>query len=105
MRKIIMNAVIILSALGFVTMSFAQGTKPQKQHAVKTETVSGKIVSIDQPKAQVVVKTADGSEKTLTVDPKEIASLKVGESAAFSVAAGSNKAKTLKKLKVNKKSY
>ncbi len=105
MNKKMIVAVIILSSLSFTTMSFAQMLKGTKRaNAVKTETVSGKIVSVDQEKSQVVVKNSSGVDKTIVADSKEIASLKAGDEVVAVLPAGSNKAQSIKKMMV-KKSY
>ena len=103
MKKAMIIAVVVLSSLSFTTMSFAQMLKkPRAQNAAKTETVSGKIVSIDQQKSQVVIKNAGGTDKTVVVDAKELVSLKAGDEAVAVLPSGSNKAKTIKKMVVKK---
>jgi len=100
MNKKMIVAVIILSSLSFPTMSFAQMLK--RASAVKTETVSGKIVSVDQEKSQVVVENSSGVDKTVMVDSKEIASLKAGDDVVAVLPAGSNKAQSIEKTMVKK---
>jgi hypothetical protein len=101
MRK----ATTILSALIFVcgltVISFAQAAsgKTETKPAVKSEVVKGKIVSIDTAKDQIVVKSSKtGIEKTITVDPKEITSLKTDENVRIKVKGGSNVAESIKEV-------
>ena len=103
MKKAMVIVVVVLSSLSFSTRSFAQMLKgPRTHNAAKTETVSGKIVSIDQEKSQVVIKNAGGTDKTVAVSPKELASLKAGDEAVAVLPLGSNKAQTIKKMAVKK---
>ena len=96
-------AVVILSSLSFSTMSFAQMLKkPRAQNAAKTETVSGKIISIDQQKLQVVIKNASGTQKTVVVDAKELAFLKTGDDVVAVLPSGSHNAQTIKKIAIKK---
>lgn len=105
MNKKMIIAVIILSALSLTTTSFAQMLKGTKRsNTAKAQTVSGKIVSIDQEKLKVVIKNSNGVDKTVVVDSQEIASLKVGEEVIAVLAAGSNKAQSIKKMVAKKAS-
>ena len=105
MKKAMVIAAVVLSSLSFSTMSFAQMVKkPRAHNAAKTETVSGKIVSIDQEKSQVVIKNANGTDKTVVADAKELASLKAGDEVVAVLPSGSNKAQTIKKM-MTKKAY
>ena len=105
MKKAMVIAVVVLSSLSFATMSFAQMLKvkgPRAHNAAKTEAVSGKIVSIDQAKSQVVIKNANGTDKMVVVDAKELVSLKAGDEVVAVLPSGSNKVKTIKKMAAKK---
>jgi hypothetical protein len=101
MKKI---TVILLALLLICTMSklsFAQKsqTTGAKKAAVNTEIIRGKIISIDTTKNEIVVReNKTGTEKTITVDPKVIASLKTDEDVKVMLKAGSNVAEQVKKL-------
>ena len=96
-------AVVVLSSLSFSTMSFAQMLKkPRAQNAAKTDTVSGKITAIDQEKSQVVIKNADGTQKTVGVDAKELVSLKTGDDVVAVLPSGSHNAQAIKKMAIKK---
>ena len=106
MKKAMVIAVVVLSSLSFSTMSFAQMLKGTRAQAVRNNTVAGKIVSIDQEKSQVVIKNATGKEKTVIVDPKDLASLKQGDEVIAVLVSGSNKVQSIKKIPTPaKKSY
>ena len=106
MKKAMIIAVVVLSSLSFATLSFAQMLKGTRAHnTAKTETASGKIVSIDQEKSQVVIKNANGTDKTIVVDAKELVSLKAGDEVVAILPSGSNKAQTIKKMVAKKAHY
>ena len=65
-----------------------------------TEVVKGKIVSIDAANGKVVIKEdVNGTDKTISVDPKTIASLQVGEKVKARLTAGTNNAISVKEQK------
>jgi len=92
MKKILAVAVVVLTLISFTTMGIA------KEAVKKAEVVKGEIVSIDTVKNEVVVKDAKANtEKTIVVEPKEIATLKKGEHVKAILKEGTN---TVEKIKV-----
>jgi len=101
MKKITVILLALIFVCGLVTFSFAQtasgktGAKP----TVKSEIIRGKIVSIDTTKNEIVVKSnKSGVEKTITVDPKDIASLKTDENVKIKIKEGSNVAESIREI-------
>jgi len=105
MKKITIILFALLLMCGTARSSFAQGsqTNDAKKTVVKTETIRGKIISVDLAKNTIVVKEPKaGAERTITVDPKVIVSLRVNEKVKVTVKEGSNIAASVKET-FNKK--
>ena len=86
-----------VSALSFAKTSHATG---EKKAEATTEVVRGKIISIDVTNNQIVVKeNKTDLEKTITVEPKVISTLKVDDGVKVTLKAGTNVAERVKKLK------
>jgi len=96
--KIILVVVFFLFAVGeLISVSPAQAASVKKIQ--KTETIRGKIISVDPAKNEVVVKdNKTGAEKTIAVAPKDSASLKVDEEVRITLKAGTNRAERIKKV-------
>ena len=91
MKKVLTVAVVLLTLIGFTTLGIA------KEAAKKPEVVKGEIVSIDTAKNEVVIKNAKANtEKTVVVDPKEIATLKKGDHVKAILKEGTNTAEKIK---------
>jgi hypothetical protein len=109
MKKEMIFALIVL----FITVSaapvFAQGGSPKSEKIsnktwAKSEMIKGQIASIDSVKNEITVKQAvTGTDKTVKVDPKEIALLKVGEMVKIKVKPGSDMAQSIKLVVAKKK--
>ena len=110
MNKKIIMGLCSLFLLGSVSASFAgivkAGDKDKKAAVSKTETLIGKISSIDQAKDQLILKeNANSSDKTIVTTAKIISTLKVGDEVTVVLPTGSNKAQSIKKvISGNKKS-
>jgi len=105
MKKTGLILVVMVALVCFTALSFAQGQKKMsiKSKNIKMEVIKGEVVSIDVAKNEIVVKEKkSGVEKTISVDPDKIASLKVGEQVKIKVKAGSNKAESIKPIKEHK---
>lgn len=101
MKKIIVILFALLLICGMSALSFAQTSQATgaKKAAVNTEIIRGKIISIDTAKNEIVVKeNKTDIEKTITVDPKVIASLKTNEAVKVTLNKGSNIAVSLQKI-------
>ena len=109
MNKKIVMGLCAFFLLGNVSASFAgivkAGAKDKKAAAIKTETLIGKISSIDQAKNQLILKeNANSSDKTIVTTAKIISTLKAGDEVTVVLPTGSNKAQSIKKVSGNKKS-
>jgi len=101
MKKITIILVALLLICAMSKLSFAQKSQATgaKKAVVNTESIKGKITSIDTAKNEIVVKeNKTGTEKTITVDPKVMASLKTDEDVKVTLKTGSNVAEQVKKL-------
>jgi len=101
MRKITIILVVLLLICAMSKLSFAQNsqTTSTKKAVVNTETIRGKITSIDTVKNEILVRESKtGIEKIIMVDPKVIASLKTDEDVKVTLKAGSNVAEQVRKL-------
>lgn len=101
MKKITIILFALLLICGMTISSFAQVSQAASAEKAKvtTETIRGKIISIDTVKNEIVVKeNKTGIEKTITVDPKVILSLKTDEAVKVSLKEGTNLALSIKKL-------
>ena len=103
-------AAILLVALMSFSMIlgtvFAADTKAPAADTAKagTEIIKGKITSIDTVKNVIVVKEkATKTERTIAVDPKVIATLKVGDIVKIESKTGSNVADSVKVIPPKKK--
>lgn len=101
MKKIAVVLFALLLICAMSTFSFAQTSqrKGAKKAEVTTELIRGKIISIDTAKNEIVIKAnKTDTENTITVDPKVISSLKIGEEVKVTLNKGSNIAVSLKKI-------
>ena len=100
MKKIIVIFAALFLICGMAALSFAQTAQAPaaKKAEVKPEIIRGKITSIDTTKNEIVVKEKSGAEKTISVDPAIISTLKAGENVKVTLKAGSNVAQTVKKI-------
>ena len=101
MKKITVILVALLLMCAMSQLSFAQTSQGRgaKKAAVNTEVIRGKIISIDTAKNEIVVKeNKTGTEKTITVDSKVIASLKVNEEVKVTLKEGSSIATSVKEI-------
>ncbi len=99
MKKALALVVAVLALISFSTFVIAaeKATKP------KAAVVKGEIVSIDTAKNEVVVKDAKTkTDKTIMVDPKEIANLKQGETVKAILKEGTNTAEKIKVVPAKK---
>jgi Na+-translocating ferredoxin:NAD+ oxidoreductase RNF subunit RnfB len=63
----------------------------------KADVIKGKIVSVDNSKNEIVIKdNKTGTEKTISVNPNDISSLKTNEEVRVKLASGTNKAESIK---------
>lgn len=96
MKKLAIIVASIFFLGNFTSLVFAQ-----KTHAfeAKKEIVRGTIVSIDASKNEAVVKEKkSGSEKIISVSPKELQLLKIGEEVKVTLKSGTNMAESCKKF-------
>jgi len=101
MRKGIILLVSLLLLCSFSTISFAKsaGGKAAKETKSNTEIIKGKIVSIDTAKNEITINVKKtGAEKTFSVDPKTISSLKIGEELKVTFKSGTDIAESVKKI-------
>lgn len=110
MKKTVSFFIALLFLCGISTLSFAQAvptptpTKSAKKDEVKMEVIKGEIVSIDTTANQIVVKDKKtAQDRTIGVDPKEIAKLTVGEKVKIKIKEGSTIAESVKKIKSDTK--
>ena len=100
MKRTLVAVFTVAAFLGFVTLSFAEKAKAPKANM---ESVKGEIVSIDVSNNQVTIKeTGSNTQKTISVEPKAISTLKVGEQVRAKVKSGSTKAESIKVVTPNK---
>lgn len=93
MKKIFLALLAGAFFVGFATLSFAEESKSAQP---KLETVRGEIVSIDAANNQVTIKQAKTNEqKTISVEPKDLSVLKVGEHVKAKLQSGSTKAESI----------
>ncbi len=101
MKKLIIILFGLFLISGIATLSFAQSTQTtsaKKTEAI-TETVRGKIVSVDAVKNTIVVKESKtGIEKTIAVDAKAISNLKDNELVKVTLKEGSDTAVSVKEI-------
>ena len=101
MKKITIILFALLLMCGTAISSFAQvsHTTGVKKAKVNTETIRGKIISVDMANNTIAVKESKtGIEKTITVDSKVISSLKANEEVKVIVKEGSNIATNVKEI-------
>jgi len=101
MKKLIIVLFALVIMCGMNIPSFAQTSqvKSTKKAAVVNEVISGKIISIDTVKNEVMVQEdKTGTEKAIAVTSKAISTLKVGEEVKVTLNKGSNIAVKIKKL-------
>ena len=99
MKKFLVVAVALIALIGFTTTGFAK-----EAAKAKAEVVKGEIVSIDTAKNEVVIKDEKtNTDKTIVVDPKEIATLKQGEQVKAILKTGTNTAEKIKVIPAKKK--
>ena len=102
MKKVIAILIAGLFLTMFIPAGLSQaGTvKAEKKSSNGTEVVKGKVVSIDAAHGKVVIKDeVSGTDKTISVDPKTIVSLQVGEKVKARLTAGTNNAVSVKEQK------
>ncbi len=113
MKKYIIAAVTIAA---FAGMSFAQepaapaqkpaeapkmaAPKAVRKEVVKMDTVNGAITAIDAVGNTLTVKDEKGMDKTLTIDARKLAALKVGDN--VKIKAKDNKVVIIKSIKEHK---
>jgi hypothetical protein len=101
MKKITIILFVLLLMCTTARSSFAQvphaaGAKKAKAN---TETIRGKVISVDTANNAIVVKeNKTGVEKKITVDSTVISSLKVNEELKVTVKEGSNIATSVKEI-------
>jgi len=94
MKKLVAGLMALLVMVCVTSASFA-ANKPSKDPAAVTaaessNTIMGKIVSIDKAKNAVVIKDQESkSDKTVMVEAKDIGKLKKGELVKVVLAPGS----------------
>ncbi len=106
MKRKILILSLLLFLVSLPTLSFAKATKKAASPAVsnKVEVIKGSIVSIDSAKNELVVKdNKTGTDKTVAVDAKILASLKSGENVKVKFEPATGKAKSVKILAKSKK--
>jgi hypothetical protein len=106
MKKVLILTFAVVCLAGSMTPVFAQGgsAKSGKKIWTKSEMTKGEIVSIDSVKNEIVIKEkATGTDKTLKVDPKEVAMLKVGETVKVRIKPGTDIAENVKEMASKKK--
>lgn len=107
MRKTVVLLVSLLFLCSLSTLSFAQKAqgKTAKKAKSNVEIITGKIISIDAAKNEVVIKDEKtGAERIISVNPKIISSLKIDEKVKVTVKSGTNIAESVKKI-VKKKHH
>lgn len=100
MKKINFILMALVLVCGITALSFAQ-TAPAttaKKAEANTEIVRGKITSIDTTKNEIVIKEKSGTDKTISVDPAIISTLKVDENVKVTLKAGTNVAEKVKEI-------
>jgi len=104
MKKIAILLVALMS-LGMISGTvMAADTKAADTAKAGIDIIKGKITSIDTAKNVIVLKEMKTKiEKTITVDPKVIATLKVGDAVKIESKTGSNVADSVKVLPPKKK--
>ena len=91
-------AILLVVLMSLYMVSGTAGAANVKTAARATvEIIKGKISSIDTPQNVIVVKESKtGVEKTITVNPKVIATLKVGDMVKIESKTGSGVADSVK---------
>ena len=109
MHKSIILPVAVALFLTAVNLSFAGTTKPTKTDApaasaaAELKSASGKILSIDNSKNEVVIELSNGKQKTFVIEAATLATLKAGERVHISYKFGDNHAQTVKVIETAKK--
>ncbi len=105
MKKTLVILLTTLAIAGLTTSSFAQG--PAKHHAAKNESSNvsrGTITAIDASAGTITVQAPKSDKtQTLTVSPKTLATLKVGDRVRYELKAGTTAVESLKVLGAKKK--
>ena len=100
-------AILLIALMSFCMISgtvAAADTKVADAAKTGIDTIKGKITSIDTAKNVIVLKEMKTKvEKTITVDPKVIATLKVGDAVKIESKTGSNVADSVKVVHPPKK--
>ena len=100
MKQLLTVAVAVLALISFTTLSLAA-----EASKVKKEVVKGEVISIDTAKNEVVIKDKKtNADKTVVVDPKEIANIKKGEKVKAILKEGTNTAEKIKVYPAKKES-
>ena len=106
MKKTIAVVVALLFLLGFTSFTFANEKKDKSTKATQEnmEIIRGKVVSVDQPNKQIVVKNnKTQTDMTFTVSEKAIAVVKAGDEVKVKVKVGSTNAKSVRIVKSEEK--
>ena len=106
MKKTIAVVVALLFLLGFTSFTFANEKKDKSTKATQEnmEIIRGKVVSVDQPNKQIVVKNnKTQTDMTFTVSEKAIAVVKAGDEVKVKVRVGSTNAKSVRIVKSEEK--
>ena len=95
MKKVLFALFLSVAFAGVSLVSFAKAPAAAPSHQLK-DVVKGKIVSIDEAKSTIVVKsTKTQKEKTITVNAEQLKRVKVGDSVKVMLQAGKNVAETI----------
>ena len=101
MRKTVALLVSLLLLCSFSTISFAKNAQVEaaKETKSKIEIIKGKIASIDTVKNEITINVKKtGVEKTFSVNPKVISTLKIGEEVKVTFKSGTDIAESVKKI-------
>jgi hypothetical protein len=97
MKKLTGGLIVVLVLVCFTSMAFAaskpnkpsEDTKPAVSSTESSNTIIGKIVSIDKAKNEIVVKDQESkTDKAIFVEAKDIKILKVGNLVKIVLAPG-----------------
>jgi len=95
MKKVLFALFLSVAFAGVSLVSFAQTPVTAPKHQFK-DAVKGKIISIDEAKKEIVVKsTKTQKERTVTVTDEQLKQVKVGDSVKVTLQAGKNVAESI----------
>ena len=101
MKNFLISLMAILLFVGVFSILLAQGKtwNAEKSGHFKSETITGKIISMNKDTGHVTIQEGNGVEKTFRTDPKKITYFKNGDLIKVVLESVSNISKSIEIVK------